>query len=145
MDRSIAIVSGYFNPLHVGHIRMMRRARELADALIVVVNNDRQQIIKKGRIILREEDRLEVVDNIRVVDQVMLALDTDGSVRTTLADIRKRYPTHRLIFANGGDRKDANSIDEADLCSQLGIEIIFGVGGHDKADASSRIISEAGL
>ena len=144
MNRSIAIVSGYFNPLHVGHIRMMRAERDLADRLLVVVNNDEQQMLKKGRVIIGEDDRREVVENLRVVDEVMLAVDTDGSVRRTLAEIRRRFPADRLIFGNGGDR-GAGSIAEAEVCAQLGIEIVFGVGGDDKADASSRIIVERGL
>jgi cytidyltransferase-like protein len=73
MSRTIAIVSGYFNPLHVGHIRMMREARELGEMLIVIVNNDDQQILKKGRIILQEHDRMEVVESLRVVDLAMLS------------------------------------------------------------------------
>lgn len=145
MNRSIAIVSGYFNPLHVGHVRMMRGARDLADLLVVIVNNDEQQMLKKGRVIIGEDDRLEVVESLRVVDKVMLAIDTDGSVRRTLAEIRRVFPGDRLIFANGGDRNDAGSIAEAEVCARLGIEIVFGVGGDDKADASSRIIVETGM
>ncbi|WP_040479520.1 adenylyltransferase/cytidyltransferase family protein [Longispora albida] len=145
MKRSVAVVSGYFNPLHVGHVRMMREARALADMLIVIVNNDEQQILKKGRVIIRESDRAEVVENIRVVDKVLLATDRDGSVRDTLAEVRRLFPGDRIIFANGGDRRDAASIAEADVCAELGIEIVFGVGGSDKADASSRIIAETGV
>jgi len=145
VNRSIAIVSGYFNPLHVGHLRMMHGARGLADRLVVIVNNDHQQIIKKGRIIIGEADRMEVVENLRVVDESILSIDMDGSVQATLAEIRRSYPDERLIFANGGDRKDPSSISEAKLCARLGIEVVFGVGGDDKADASSRIINEANL
>jgi cytidyltransferase-like protein len=145
MNQAIAIVSGYFNPLHIGHIRMMHAARELGDMLIVIVNNDDQQMLKKGRIILPENDRVEVVENIRVVDMVMLSTDVDGSVRMSLAEVRSKFPGDRLVFANGGDRRNADEIAEADVCTQLGIEIQFGVGGNDKADASSRIIGALGI
>jgi cytidyltransferase-like protein len=145
MNRSIAIVSGYFNPLHVGHVRMIRAARELADLLVVIVNNDAQQILKKGRVIIAEDDRLEVVASLRAVDKALLAVDQDGTVRATLGVIRDEFPEARLVFANGGDRRDVASIAEADVCSALGIEIAFGVGGDDKADASSRIIGELGV
>jgi glycerol-3-phosphate cytidylyltransferase/D-beta-D-heptose 7-phosphate kinase/D-beta-D-heptose 1-phosphate adenosyltransferase len=145
MSRSIAIVSGYFNPLHVGHVRMMRAARELAEMLVVIVNNDAQQMLKKGRVIIPEADRAEVVENLRVVDRAVLALDQDGPVNRTLAFIREQFPDARLVFANGGDRRDAASIAEAEVCAALGIEIVFGVGGDDKADASSRIINELGV
>jgi glycerol-3-phosphate cytidylyltransferase/D-beta-D-heptose 7-phosphate kinase/D-beta-D-heptose 1-phosphate adenosyltransferase len=145
MGKSIAIVSGYFNPLHVGHLRMMREARDLADLLIVIVNNDDQQMLKKGRIVIPAIDRLAIVESIRFVDEAMLAVDHDSTVIKTLSEIRSRYPDARLIFANGGDRSDSGAIAEADVCAELDIETIFGVGGHEKADASSRIIEEAGL
>ncbi|WP_034594115.1 adenylyltransferase/cytidyltransferase family protein [Hamadaea tsunoensis] len=145
MSRTVAVVSGYFNPLHVGHVRMMREAKALADLLIVIVNNDDQQVLKKGRVIIREADRAEVVENLRVVDKVLLATDLDGSVRRTLAEIRKLHPDDRIVFANGGDRSALATIAEADVCAELGIEIALGIGGTDKADASSRIISELGV
>jgi cytidyltransferase-like protein len=145
MKRTIAIASGYFNPLHVGHLRMMREAKQLRDLLIVIVNNDRQQILKKGRIIIPEADRCEIVSSVRYVDRAILSVDSDASVCMTLSEIRKEYPGDTLIFANGGDRRDAGAIAEAQLCEALGIEIEFGVGGYDKADASSRIIEAAGF
>jgi cytidyltransferase-like protein len=145
MKRMITIASGYFNPLHVGHLRMMREAKHLQDLLIVVVNNDNQQILKKGRIIIPEADRCEVVSSIRYVDRTILSVDSDASICMTLSEIRKEYPGDTLVFANGGDRRDADTIAEAQLCEALGIEIKFGVGGYDKADASSRIIEAGGL
>jgi cytidyltransferase-like protein len=145
MNESIAIVSGYFNPLHVGHLRMMREARSLADRLIVIVNNDDQQMLKKGRIIINQSDRLDVIESLRIVDEALLAIDLDGSVIETLSKLRADRPHSRLIFANGGDRKDASAIAEADLCKKLGIETVFGVGGNEKSDSSSRIIHEASL
>lgn len=145
MGCKVAVVSGYFNPLHVGHLRMMREAKRLGDILIVIVNNDEQQVLKKGRVIIPERDRCEVVNSIRFVDRTVLSIDSDSSVRATLASLRKEYPHETLVFANGGDRRDAGSIAEAEVCKSLGVEIKFGVGGHDKADASSRIIGALGI
>lgn len=145
MTRNVAIVSGYFNPLHMGHLRMFRDARTLAEALVVIVNNDKQQMLKKGRVIMTESDRLEVVGAIRYVDQAFLSVDADPSVRESLAKIRQEYPSDHLIFANGGDRNDTGSIAEAEVCRQLDIELAFGIGGNDKTDASSRIIAELGI
>lgn len=145
MKRTIAIVSGYFNPLHVGHVRMMREAKQLHDLLIVIVNNDNQQIMKKGRIIIPEGDRCEVVRSIKYVDRTILSVDPDASVRMTLSGIRKEYPCDVLIFANGGDRSDVSTIAEAQLCETLGIGIKFGIGGYAKADSSSRIIEAVDL
>jgi cytidyltransferase-like protein len=140
VTETISIVSGYFNPLHVGHVRMMREARKLGDMLIVIVNNDAQQVLKKGTIIMREDDRAEIVEALACVDRVVVALDTeDGTVRETLAALALDYPGQRLIFANGGDRRDAGDVAETEICASLGIELRFGVGGDNKADSSSRI------
>lgn len=137
---TVAVVSGYFSPLHVGHLRLIRDAKQLGDILVVIVNNDEQQVLKKGKLIIPEQDRLEIIDSIKFVDRTVLSIDVDASVRTTLASLRKEYPAETLVFANGGDRRDTDSIAEAEVCQDLSIEIKFGVGGHDKVDASSRII-----
>lgn len=118
---------------------MMRAARELAEGLLVIVNNDDQQILKKGRVILAMPDRVEIVSELRVVDEVVESIDADPSVRETLALIRAAHPDERLVFANGGDRSDPESITEFETCQALGIELAFGVGGTDKADSSTRI------
>jgi cytidyltransferase-like protein len=141
----ISIVSGYFNPLHVGHIRMMEAAAETADRLIVIVNNDDQQIMKKGRIITPLDDRLEIVRALRIVDEAVPAIDQDATVKQTLASLRDRYPSASLTFANGGDRSTASVIAEAELCRALQIDLQLGVGGHEKADSSSRINAALGI
>src|ERR1700761_1038922 len=104
--RRASIVSGYFNPLHVGHLRMMEAARSLTGRLIVIVNNDAQQEMKKGRIILPLGDRLEIVQALRITDEAVIAIDDDATVKRTLRVIREKYPEAELIFANGGDRRD---------------------------------------
>jgi glycerol-3-phosphate cytidylyltransferase/D-beta-D-heptose 7-phosphate kinase/D-beta-D-heptose 1-phosphate adenosyltransferase len=135
----MAIVSGYFNPLHVGHLRMMTAARALADRLVVIVNNDEQQRLKLGRIVQPLDHRMEIVAGLAVVDEVVAAVDTDASVNETLALLRERLRDADLVFANGGDRSDPGSVAELETCGRLGIELLLGVGGSDKADASSRI------
>src|SRR5439155_14266141 len=89
---TIAIVSGYFNPVHRGHIRMIRHARELADRLIVIVNNDVPQELKKGKMIMPEHERMEVVGALVGVDEVVLSLDQDRTVSKTLEAIASRHP-----------------------------------------------------
>jgi cytidyltransferase-like protein len=133
------VVSGYFNPFHVGHLRMMVAARALGDQLVVIVNNDDQQLAKLGRIIQPIEHRMEIVAALAVVDEVVASIDEDASVNATLEMIRRRYPKPRIVFANGGDRSDPAAVAEIDTCRRLGIEVRLGVGGSDKADASSRI------
>jgi cytidyltransferase-like protein len=139
--RRASIVSGYFNPLHVGHLRMMEAARSLTGRLIVIVNNDAQQEMKKGRIILPLGDRLEIVQALRITDEAVVAIDDDATVKRTLQVIREKYPEAELIFANGGDRSDASRVAEAGVCEKLGIGLRFGVGGEEKADSSTRIIA----
>jgi cytidyltransferase-like protein len=141
----ISIVSGYFNPLHVGHIRMMEAAAEMGDHLIVIVNNDEQQILKKGRVITPMDDRLEIVRALRIVDEAVPAIDEDATVKETLASIRDRYPAASLTFANGGDRSDPSVVAEAQLCEKIGIDLKLGVGGLEKADSSSRINAALGI
>jgi cytidyltransferase-like protein len=143
--RWVSIVSGYFNPLHVGHLRMMEAARALTGYLVVIVNNDAQQMIKKGKIIVPLKDRMEVVRALRVTDEAIAAVDDDSTVKRTLRVIREKYPDARLIFANGGDRSSAAKISEADVCAELGIELRFGVGGEDKADSSTHINAMLGM
>ena len=140
----ISIVSGYFNPLHVGHLDMMYSARALTGFLLVIVNNDDQQIVKKGKVIQDAADRIRIIRELRVTDEAVEAIDSDQTVRATLALIRERYPDAKLIFANGGDRSDRSAVAEAQACEELGIELRFGVGGENKADSSSRINSALG-
>jgi cytidyltransferase-like protein len=138
---SYAIVSGYFNPLHVGHLDLMESGRALADGLIVIVNNDEQQLRKKGRVIQDEGSRLRIVRALRVVDEAVVAVDDDGTVCATLGALRAQHPDAELVFGNGGDRSSPETTPEAEACARLGIRVVYGVGGVAKADASSRIIA----
>jgi cytidyltransferase-like protein len=146
--RSAAIVSGYFNPLHIGHLDMMEAARGMADALIVIVNNDHQQLMKKGKVITSEVDRLRIVSALRVADAALVAVDEDGSVARSLEAIHAAYPDIELVFCNGGDRSpegDPVPTAEAGVCDRLGITMTWGVGGEAKADSSSRINEALGI
>lgn len=139
------VVSGYFNPLHVGHLDMIEAAAASGDCLIVVVNNDEQQLMKKGRIIMSEQDRLRIVRSLRAVDEAIIAIDADRTVSNSLALVADRYADHRVVFANGGDRSSGAVVPEKPVCDARGIELVFGVGGVDKADSSSRINMALGL
>jgi len=143
------IVSGYFNPIHGGHLDMIEAGRELGDYLIVVVNNDNQQLIKKGKIILDEDHRMRIVCALRDVDEAMLSIDEDSGQAKTLRKIREMYPEDELIFANGGDRnpeKHALPEDELQACADCNIQTVFGAGSHEveKRDSSTRINQELG-
>ena len=135
----IVIVSGFFNPLHGGHLDMIEGARELGDRLVVIVNNDIQQVMKKDKIILTEQNRARVLSALRHVNEVIVALDDDATVIKSLEAIANKYPEDDLIFANGGDRDSEKAIPEGVICRKHNIQMIFGVGGDNKADSSTRI------
>lgn len=100
----VVIVSGYFNPLHGGHLDMIESAKEMGDKLIAVVNNDKQQMLKKGKIILDEKNRLRLMRALSDVNEVVLSVDEDPTQIKTLEMIAIQHPGDELIFANGGDR-----------------------------------------
>jgi cytidyltransferase-like protein len=139
----IVIVSGYFNPLHGGHLDMIEAARELGDKVVVVVNNDVQQVLKKGKVILDEENRLRLIRALRIVDEAALSIDEDQTVIKTLEMLAKKYPDDKLVFANGGDRDGERAIPESETAHKYNIELVFGVGtnvrGLVKPDSSTRI------
>lgn len=135
----VVIVSGFFNPLHGGHLDMIEAAANIGDKLIVIVNNDKQQILKKGKIILDEKNRLRLLRSLKGVDDVVLSIDEDPTQIKTLEMVAGQHPGDELVFANGGDRDSEKAVPETDICHQYGIEMVFGVGGTNKADSSTRI------
>lgn len=135
----IGIVSGYFDPIHVGHIEYLKLAKVFCDHLVCIVNNDNQTVAKNGRILIRDTDRLKILSAIKYVDEVFLSIDNDGSVCRSITAIAQDYLTSRILFLKGGDRfKD--EIPEYNVCTELGIKIIDSVG--NKIDNSSRIRKE---
>lgn len=139
----IVIVSGYFNPLHGGHLDMIEAASTMGDKLIVIVNNDKQQILKKGKIILDESNRLRLMRALKGVDQVVLSIDEDPTIIKTLEMVAGQYPGDELIFANGGDRNSTAAIPEAEVCEKYNIEMRFDAG-VGKPDSSTRINQATG-
>lgn len=117
----INIVSGYFDPLHDGHIEYFKNAKKNSEKLIVILNNDIQTSIKKGKPFMKENVRLKIVEAIKYVDEVILSIDTDRSVCNSLRRIRKLYPNAELVFVNGGDRNIQN-IPEYILKNEIGLE-----------------------
>lgn len=132
--KNVVAISGYFNPLHVGHLDYLREASKLGSRLIVIVNNDKQVKLKGSVPFMNEGDRIRIVSSLKWVDEVILAVDKDGSVCETL----KRLRIKPDIFCNGGDRKRGNTPEEK-LCKELGIETVYGVGG-EKVQSSSDLI-----
>ncbi|MCP4686970.1 MAG: adenylyltransferase/cytidyltransferase family protein [Desulfobacterales bacterium] len=141
----IVIVSGYFNPIHVGHIRLLEEAKKLGDQLIVIVNNDKQQRMKKGKIIMPEKEREEVVRAIRWVDDALISVDEDKTVIKSIEKLAKDHPGARILFANGGDRESSKVVPETAICEKYGIEMRFDVGGISKLNSSTNINVRRGV
>jgi len=124
----VVAISGYFDPIHVGHLEYINMAKKLGDKLVVIVNNNYQCELKKGKPFMDEKDRLTIVSNLKNVDEVFLSIDKD---KTVCASLEKIKPD---IFANGGDRKNYE-IPESVICKKYDIKIIDGLG--DKIRSSS--------
>ena len=135
---NIIIVSGYFNPIHKGHIEYFNKAKSLADKLIVIVNNDYQRELKGSKPFQDEEERATIVSNIKAVDKVVISIDKNRSVCDTIKHIFNLHSkNYTLIFANGGDQNN-ESIPEARVCKRLGIELVDGLG--EKTQSSSWLL-----
>jgi cytidyltransferase-like protein len=138
-----SIVSGYFSPLHQGHLDLFEAARERSGYLIVVVNNDKQQMLKKGRVIQEAESRARIIRALRIVDQVYIAVEDGPGIDGTFDLIRSNFPDTELEFCNGGDRRDVSQlpIEEIEAGARNNIRMLYGIGGTDKADSSTRILA----
>ena len=145
IEKTLVIVSGYFSPLHCGHLDYLEAGASLGDRLIVIVNNDLQQKKKKGKVILAQQDRLRIVKALSIVDEACVSIDDDSSVKKTIESIALKNQQFNLIFANGGDRNQPSDIPEVDVCREHKIQLIFGAGGSTKRDSSTRINSELGI
>jgi cytidyltransferase-like protein len=140
MKKRAIIVSGYFNPIHKGHIEYFNNAKERGQLLIVIVNSDLQRELKGSKVFQKEDERTFIVSNIKSVDKVYLSIDQDRTVCETIkfiyADLSADY---EIAFANGGDQNN-NSIPEVYICQKLGIDLIDGLG--DKIQSSSWLLKK---
>ena len=139
-----SIVSGYFNPFHQGHLDLFEAARARSGYLIVVVNNDRQQVLKKGRVIQTAEVRARIVSAMRLVDTVYIAVEEGPGIDGTFDIIRSDFPNTELEFCNGGDRRNVHELPAEEIAAgaRNNITMLYGIGGTEKVDSSSRILSE---
>ena len=135
------LVSGGFDPIHIGHVRMFEEAKKLGDRLVVVINNDNWLLTKKGHVFMPSDERKEIIEKFPFVDKVVLTShkkdDPDRSVSRELAKLKP------AIFANGGDRKNIKDIPEAVVCKEYGIKMVFNVGFGGKVQSSSWMIRDA--
>jgi N-acetylglucosaminyldiphosphoundecaprenol N-acetyl-beta-D-mannosaminyltransferase len=139
--KKIIITSGYFNPMHPGHINLFREAKGLGDFLIVIINNDEQTRSKGSTEFMNENDRSEIVKSVKYVDEVFLSVDKGKSISESLKEIALKFPGCQLFFAKGGDRNAGNiPEEERRICKEFNIQIVNGVGG-DKIQSSSWLIN----
>ena len=140
IKKKAVIVSGYFNPLHKGHLEYFQNAKNLGDDLFVIVNSDYQRNLKGSLEFQDEIERMFIVQSIRIVDKCFLSIDRDRTVQATLKLIYDNFnETYELSFANGGDQNN-ESIPEKEICNQLGIKLIDNLG--DKIQSSSWLLSK---
>jgi cytidyltransferase-like protein len=136
----VVLVTGGFDPIHSGHIAYFKAAKQLGDILVVGLNSDEWLERKKGRAFMPWNERLTIVNNLEMVDETFTFLDDDNTAKNFIRQVRAHYPDAHLIFANGGDRT-AENIPEMDV-EDANISFEFGVGGEDKKNSSSWILTE---
>ena len=137
--KKAVIVSGYFNPLHKGHLELFKKAKAKGDMLIVIVNSDLQRFLKGSQEFQLEDERLEIIKAIKYVDYALISIDTDKTQIKTIEEVYYMFKdTHNLSFANGGDQ-DNNTIPETGICKELGVSLIEGLG--DKIQSSSWLLN----
>ena len=139
-DRSdLVVISGYFDPIHMGHLEYIEKAKKLGKELIVIVNNDKQAKLKKGRSFISQEERVLILEKIKGVDRVVLSIDGEKSVCKTLEKIAKENLKKKMIFAQGGDRKNIE-IPEAKTAKKYKIKMVDNLGV--KIQSSSNLIGK---
>ena len=140
MKKKVVILSGYFNPIHKGHLEYFNNAKALTDELFVIVNNDHQRALKRSKEFQKEDERMIIVSNIKAVDKAILSIDTDRTVCATLKMIAEKFGCEfDLAFANGGDQSN-DTIPERPICEEVGITLIEGLG--DKIQSSSWLLNK---
>ncbi len=137
--KKTVLVSGGFDPVHIGHVRMFNEAKKLGNELIVLINNDNWLKFKKGFVFMDEEDRKEIIESFEAVDKVLLTSHQENTNDISVCNEIRLLKPH--VFANGGDRKDDN-IPEYVLCKELGIEMAFNVGHGGKVRSSSELVKK---
>ncbi len=132
----IVINSGYFDPLHIGHLECMELSKPLGDKLVIILNNDYQCSLKKGKSFMPQKEKKKIVEAIKYVDEVLISIDKNKSVCESIKAIAEKYKGNEIIFAKGGDRF-SDEIPEAKVCREHGIKIVDNLG--KKIQSSSNL------
>lgn len=149
-SKKVVMVSGGFDPVHVGHLDMFKEAKELGDELVVVVNNDNWKKAKRRYVFMSDQDRREIIEALKFVDRVVLTEHEDPKTPKDMSVINELKKIRPHIFANGGDRNEEDAKNpesslfyEVEICKNLGIEMVFGIGKKGKIRSSSDLVKEA--
>lgn len=140
----VVMISGGFDPIHIGHVRYIKEAKKLGDKLVVIINNDNWLRAKKGKEFMNELDRKEIVEAFPGVDKVYITehkanMDYNNPIERSVCDVLRKIRPH--IFANGGDRKPSGDpVPEVAVCKELGIKMVYNVGHGGKVRSSSEIV-----
>jgi cytidyltransferase-like protein len=132
-NETIVAIAGHFNPLHVGHLQLIKEAKTLGDKLVVIVANDHQAKLKRDPVLIPLEERMHIINNIKGVDSVVASIDQDSTVKETLKLVMPD------VLASGCDDGHPDAMEEAEICHRLGIKTKWGIGG-DKIRSSSEIL-----
>jgi D-beta-D-heptose 7-phosphate kinase/D-beta-D-heptose 1-phosphate adenosyltransferase len=132
----IVINSGYFDPLHIGHLECMELSKPLGDKLVIILNNDYQCSLKKGKSFMPQKEKKKIVEAIKYVDEVLISIDKNKSVCESIKAIAEKYKGNEIIFAKGGDRF-SDEIPEAKVCKEYEIKIVDNLG--KKIQSSSNL------
>ena len=134
-----ALVSGGFDPVHVGHLRMFQDAKNLSDNVILLLNNDEWLIEKKGKPFMNQIQRKEILEEFKSITKVIIQTSNDKSSSSAIEEFVKNNPNKTICYCNGGDRSNIKNIREAEICKKLSVSLEFGIGGEEKVESSSQL------
>ena len=140
MKKKIVLVSGYFNPIHKGHIEYFHKAKKLGDKLFVIVNNDFQRELKGSKKFMLEDERILIINELKVVDMAFLSINKNKNVSSSIEYLHSSFfRDYDFMFVNGGDQNN-QTIPESIICKKLGIKLVDGLG--EKIQSSSWLLNE---
>jgi len=134
-----AIVSGGFDPVHVGHLRMFLDAKKIANKVILLLNNDEWLIKKKGKPFMNQNQRKEILEEFTSISEVLIQSSSEPSSSKAIEEFVSKNPNKSICYCNGGDRSSIKNIRESEICNKLGVNLEFGIGGENKIESSSNL------